>query len=958
MKNYFFGLFLLGALFLSAQEAKKPIVVTQYTLANGLTVMLTENHDSPKVFGLVTVKAGGKNDPKNATGIAHYLEHMLFKGTQTMGTIDYEQEKPYLDKISALYEELGKTTDEETRLSIQKQINEASIEAGKFAIANDIDKLLAEIGGTNVNAFTSEDYTVYLNGFPSNQIEKWLEIYSHRFENPVFRLFQSELEAVYEEKNISMDDGFGTMFEELLSKVYKEHPYGQQTILGSVEHLKNPSLQAMYDFYNTYYVANNMALVLSGDFNTAEIMPLIEAKFGTWRSGIVPEFPEYKEADFEKGEKYETKSTPIKVGAMAFRTPENGNPDALKFNLAVQLLSNMEGTGLLDRLADEGEVMGAGLEQLPYNDYGLSLVFYIPKLVGQSLETAEEIVQKRLQQLLNGEFDETYFNAIRLNNQKEIELKWESNESRALEMVESFSQEKTWDEYFKNYEEMSAITKEDVVAVANKYFSKNYFALYSRMGFPKKDKLTKPGFDPVIPTNEQKSAFALHLESIPSAAPTPTYVDFNKDFSKRNLSERFTIYQVPNPFNQVFDLTISYGVGTYKMRNLSQVADFLALIGTDKKSIQELKEAFSALGASFYFYTTETSFVMSIQGIEENLEPTLALVNEFMLGAKADESKMKVLTEDRETNKKMMRAEPSYISRALSQYALYGSESSYKRELTKKELKNLSAQELIDTYKSIFKVETTVSFIGNTDAGTLDNLVTKYLLVQEELAPKQAPLALDRITSPNTIFYIVNDKKAIQSQITFSVEGTPGNKDQYPIISTFNEYFGGGMSSLVFQEIREFRSLAYSAYGYSSQSVVQGKNKQFAGYIGCQGDKTNDAVEAMLELINNMPQKPERMEMIQSALIEKGQTAKPNFRYLPYTLANWDLLGYTSDPNQEFVERYKEMSFADIVNYYEAEMKNKPVIITIVGDAKSFDLKKLKELGKVIMVKESELFVN
>ena len=276
-KSLLFTLFLV-ALFVQAQQGPKPITVVEYKLENGLTVMLTENHESASVFGIVTVKAGGKNDPKDATGIAHYLEHMLFKGTQEMGTIDYEKEKVHLDKITALYNQLAKTTDEEERKAIQQAINKESIAAGDYAIANEIDKLLAEIGGTGVNAFTTEDYTAYMNAFPPNQIEKWLEIYSHRFENPVFRLFQSELEAVYEEKNISMDDGFGLLFEELLSNVYKEHPYGQQTILGSVEHLKNPSLEKMYAFYNTYYVANNMALILSGDFNIEEIKPMIEAK--------------------------------------------------------------------------------------------------------------------------------------------------------------------------------------------------------------------------------------------------------------------------------------------------------------------------------------------------------------------------------------------------------------------------------------------------------------------------------------------------------------------------------------------------------------------------------------------------------------------------------------------------------------------------------------------------------
>ena len=243
-KPLYFLLFLFSSIVFS-QKATQSIEVKEYVLKNGLTVMLSENSESSNIYGVVAVKAGGKNDPKDATGIAHYLEHVLFKGTQELGTTDYESERVYLDSISKLYEKLSKTSLEEKRSAIQKEINRISIKASQYAIPNELDKLLKQMGGLDINAFTNEDYTAYYNSFPPNQINRWLEIYSHRFQNPVFRLFQSELETVYEEKNISMDDPFENVFEEVAKHVYKKHPYGQQTVLGKVEHLKNPSLKKM-----------------------------------------------------------------------------------------------------------------------------------------------------------------------------------------------------------------------------------------------------------------------------------------------------------------------------------------------------------------------------------------------------------------------------------------------------------------------------------------------------------------------------------------------------------------------------------------------------------------------------------------------------------------------------------------------------------------------------------------
>jgi len=943
---------------LSAQNPNNPIEVKEYKLKNGLTVMLTENHDVPKICGMVAVKAGAKNDPKEATGIAHYLEHMLFKGTETMGTVDYLKEKPFLDEINNLYDSLGKTKDEEDRRKIQMQINEVSKKAGEFAIANEMDQLLAQIGATEVNAFTTEDFTVYQNTFPSNQIERWLELYSHRFEKPVFRLFQSELETAYEEKNRSMDDFYLQVGEEILKSIYKKHPYGQQTILGSVEHLKNPSLKKMYAFYDTYYVANNMVLALSGDFDTETIMPLIEAKFGKWRSGEIPEFPKYDEEKFLNREFVERNLTPVKVGAMVFRTPENGHPDEIKFDMALQILSNYEKTGFLNKISDEGKIMGTLLMSMPYNDLGATIVVFIPKIAGQKLETAEAIVKEQLEKLKDGEFSDEYFNAIKLNKQKKIDLLWENNRNRVHEMLKSFTQNKKWDDYFEKYLNVKHITKQDIIEVSKKYFGNNYLCFYSRMGSPKKEKLIKPGYYPIVTKNEVKSEFREQFEKIKATKLTPQYVNFEQDIVTQKVNDHFIVNQAKNPFNSVFGLTIKYGVGKYKIPELQLTDEYLSLLGTKDKSVSELKDAYHELGASYSFRASDESFSMYILGMEENLEAVLKLTNNFIANVQSDESKVNKILGDFKTRNKVIRTHPSYIASSLNQYILYGEEAPKLRELTKKQMKKLTGKELTETYKKVLDYETTVDFTGNKNIDSVAELCSKYLVVKEKLEPKQDVLILDRLVCSKTKIYVVNDKKAVQSQIYFNIEGSPRDNKKEPQSRAFNTYFGKGMSSLVFQEIREFRSLAYSVYGSYRLAKKEGKNNRFIGYIGCQADKTNDAIDAMLDLINNMPEKPERIEMIRSSIIEESLSSKPNFRSLLRIVEYWKQVGYISDPNKIHIEKYDEINFEDIVTFYKTEIQNKPVIITIVGDVKRFDLKKLEEYGEVIKIKESKLFVN
>ena len=278
-------IFLIAMFFGFNCEKPSPLDVEIYTLENGLTVMLNEDRNETSVFGAVVIDGGGKRDPSDATGIAHYLEHVLFKGTSKMGTTNYAKEKVYLDSIEVLYDELSKKEDKKTRLKIQRHINDLSLKASEYAIPNEFTRLIEGMGGTGLNAGTGYDFIYYFNSFPSAQIEKWVDLYSHRFLDPVFRLFQSELETVYEEKNRAMDNPFRVFNETSRKYFFKNHPYGQQTILGSVEHLKTPSLSKMKEYYNKYYVPNNMHLLIAGDFDKRDVKKLIKDKFGKLKKG-------------------------------------------------------------------------------------------------------------------------------------------------------------------------------------------------------------------------------------------------------------------------------------------------------------------------------------------------------------------------------------------------------------------------------------------------------------------------------------------------------------------------------------------------------------------------------------------------------------------------------------------------------------------------------------------------
>jgi predicted Zn-dependent peptidase len=960
LKANFIFLIFISSHFVHAQSKinpveykNDPIKVKCYTLENGLQVFLTENHDSPNVFGGVVVKAGGKTDPAHATGMAHYLEHMLFKGTTTLGTTDYEKEKLHLDSINVLYEELAKTKDETKRKNIQKKINEVSVRAAQYAIPNEMDRMLSEIGGEDVNAFTDLEMTVYHNSFPASQMERWLDIYAHRFQNPVFRLFQSELEIVYEEKNIGMDDPMESLFEKFMVNFYKVHPYGQQTIIGTTEHLKNPSLKTMYEYFDKYYVPNNMALVISGDFDSEATIKMIEEKFGKWKRKDVEKFPEYKEKEFDGKEKVRVRYTPVKVGALGYRSPSNANPDYLAVEIISNMLSNGNG-GFIDELSDQGKIMAAGLYYEPKNDYGHAVLYFIPKIIGQSLKKAEKLVYAQIQKIQNGDFTDEYLQAVKNNIMMDWEYMKEYNEDRALEIATAFASNKDWGEYLVERNSIRNITREQVMEAAKKYFGENCLSMHSKMGFSKKDKLPKPGFQPVKPKEGAHSQYYDEWKKIPKEEKPSRFVDFEKDVTEKEIVPGVRLSSSVNPFNSIFSMKMKFGTGKFYDKHL-KILPYYLNIADSYVSSAEFKRELYALGCSVNFSVNDYQFTISVEGLEENLGTAMQKIYKFITEIKPDEAKIKKIVSDLKAEQKLNDRSPQWKSQALSGFVNFGENSFYLTELSVSEISKVKAATVIQSLKDAMNYEVKITFAGEKPLDLTGKTILSGFKFNQDLKKSQQRVFRTRnLASENTI-YILNDKKARQSQVNFFIDGNPFEMTQLPVVYSFNKYFGGDMSSLVFQEIRELRSLAYSTYGTYQTAYLPGNKNHFSAFVGCQADKTNDAIAAMYELIHQMPEKSERMDGIRSSMVEESKASRPGFRRLAEVIEAWKERGFTKDANQTLMEEYEKMTFDKILEFYKKEIQNKTTIITIVGDKSKFDLEGLKKYGKVVEVQMDQI---
>ncbi|MBQ8703830.1 MAG: insulinase family protein [Bacteroidales bacterium] len=948
-------LFLLSLALCLAATAQDDLKVETFRLSNGLKVIMCESHDQPKIYGSVVVHAGSKNEDPDATGVAHYFEHIMFKGTDRIGTTDWEAEKPYLDSISDLYDQMQATQDAERRHQLQLEVNRLNIAASKYAIPNETDAILQQMGCTGLNAGTTYDYTVYYNTLPSNQLENWMEVYAERFRNPVYRLFQGELEAVYEERNIYNNEQMYAFIRNLFTESFGEHPYSRD-VIGLDEHLKNPQPSAMKRFYDKYYVASNMTLILVGDFNTARAKKMAEKYFSIWPKGEPVEEPTYQLPKFESQTIKTVKQTPIKVGLIVMPGVKENDPDKLALDVMSDIISG--GNGRLDELATEGKLMAAQLMPFSLQDAGTNVILYVPKLVGQKFDAAEELIWAAIDSVKEGRFSDKLLESIKMNSfiGRKRMLESYSGIAGLLQSLETTGS--SYEEWLKDNERLMQITREDIMRIAAKYYDRNHCTIVrSSMGFPAKGETIKPDWDHLEAQNQgEKTEFARHIADRKVKDIKPQVLDYKELVTTVPVSKNCTLYASKNPKNDLFSLDISYHYGSFDNHNIDQAITYFASIGAGDMTPEQYSIEMDCLGGSFSLYSGSDYSHFSLSGPEENMEKILDLALLKLRNPRHDPQQLKNLVEALQASKKEAKNDAGTWTSALYEYVMYGDSSSYINHATIKEIKKMKGEELVDLLDNLFLRDGYVTYVGNTDPKQVAELLRKHNLVRDEVTvmPKRVrkPRAFDQ-----GAVYFASNKKFLKSDIDLYIPGGSFDyKADRAACAMFNEYMSGSMAGVFFQEIREMRSLAYSTYGYYSYDRFNRKPGYYYGFVGTQCDKTNDAIAAMRDLMVTFPDRESKFAGAKDYLISVRNSNYLTFRSFPefyrYQVEE-EKIDY--DDRHEVTEEIGKMSYDDLRAFHKKYVEGRPTVIFISGNAKKMDLKALGQYGKVQEVKYKDM---
>ncbi|MBT3417734.1 MAG: insulinase family protein [Flavobacteriales bacterium] len=934
-----------------------PLNTRIYTLENGLTVYLSEYKDAPRIKTNIAVRAGSKNDPSDATGLAHYLEHMLFKGTDVYGSLDYEKEKPLLDKIEALYEEYRsfEMTDTLNRERIWSQIDSVSGEAAKFAIANEYDKMVSGIGAKGTNAYTSNEKTVYVNDIPSNQIEKWLQLEAERFRNPIFRLFHTELEAVYEEKNRGLDSDGRKMFEALMSGLFQKHQYGTQTTIGTIEHLKNPSLTEIRKYFNKYYVPNNMALCLSGDFDSDEVIKLIEKYWGDFERKDNPDFEVLTEDEILEPRVSEVWGPEAERLYLGFRLPGANTEESLMLTMMDMVLSNNT-AGLIDlNLNQKQKLMGGGSFPYVLKDYSVH-GFYGAPIEGQLLEEVKDLLLAEIENVKNGNFPDWLIEAIISDLKLEQIKKYESNAGRADEFVDAFILDISWKDHQSELERISSITKQDVMDFAKTNYSDNYTAVYKRTGEDKSVlKVTKPAITPVSVNRKDQSEFLVKLLDKKVSNIDPVFLDFENDIKTTFVNE-VEIFYKENTENERFKLNYILDMGKSHNNKIGLAVSYLKYLGTENMSPNQKQEEFYKLGCDLSVNSSSEKVQVTLSGLSVNFEESVKLFEDILANAVADEEALESLKQSiikqRNDNKKNKQV---ILFSAMRSFAKYGATSAFTNLLSQEELNNVSSDELLDVIHNLTSYKHRVLYYGPYTLEEVSTSISELHRNTENLKDIPEGLNFEELETNNTTVYIV-DYDMKQAEVMFLSKGNDLNISEIPLIKFHNEYFGGGMSSIVFQEMRESKALAYSVYStYTIPSKLDDAH-YLMSYVGTQSDKLIDAMDGMLELLSIMPVAETNMENAREGIVQKIRTERLTKSQVLSEFEKANKMGIDYDIRKDLYSQVQDFTMNDLQNFHQSHINTENKVIMILGSKDELDLESIKKYGEIKFLSLEEVF--
>jgi predicted Zn-dependent peptidase len=931
-----------------------------YNLPNGLKVYMSVNKDRPRIKTIIGVRVGSKNDPAETTGLAHYFEHLMFKGTETFGTQNYAAEKPMLDQIEQLFETYRFTTDSLQRAQIYHQIDSISYQASLIAIPNEYDKLMATIGSEGTNAFTSYDQTCYVENIPANQIENWAKVQSDRFTHPVLRGFHTELEAVYEEKNMTMTSDMNKVIDKMLALLYPHHPYGTQTVIGTQEHLKNPSITNIKNYFNQWYVPNNMAIAMVGDLDPDNVIDILSKYFGSLTPNYdLPKLSFEKETPITAPITAEVKGLESEMTVLAWRMPGKSDEDIKAINLLDAMLNNGR-SGLIDlNVTQQQAMLGCETGLFGLADYSAYMAIGLPK-EGQSLQEVQQILLEQIAKLRNGEFSEELVTAAVNNYNLALQSLIEDNDDLASTYIASFIDGQEWSDNVNRMLHIGDITKADIVALANKYLGDNNYVIVNKLQ-AKDDselKIAKPKITPIASNRDVESPFVTAIKNSTVTPIEPHFVDFDTELNRSNVkNDQVELLYNRNVTNDLFKLTFVYDYG-YAADKPLYLPSYTKYLGTTDMTAEEIQTKFYTLGCNFSITTGQERSRIVLSGLAKNMAPALELmehvINNYVPDKEVWDEYVEMTIKDMNDDK----SDQDECRSRLRSYAKYGPDNNPELQLAymPDQLRQLSPKTVTDAFKALNTHRHRVIYYGPMAQSDVEQMLETKHQTPETLTEAPKNRRFEPLVTTEPVIYLAQFDTRQLNMGMISNRGDLFDPAQEPYRELFDTYFSDGMNSIVFQEMRETRSLCYQANGGVNIGNRFDDPYVCTTFIGTQNDKLIDAIDAFTDILNNMPQSQAAFEIARNnleATIRTSRTIKNSIAWSWISRQDYKL---DHSVYSELFKLLPTLTLDDVVAYQKAHVKDRTYTYYILGDLNDLDLEGLKKYGRLVILDLPTIF--
>lgn len=450
--------------------------VSEFRLDNGIKFIVLERHKAPVVSFVTYADVGGVDEPVGKTGVAHFLEHLAFKGTTRIGTKDYQAEKPLLDKLDQLSEQIlaAKTAGKSADLAqLQAEFTKVETEAKGLAKQNELGRIVEQAGGVGLNAATSADATVYFYSFPSNKLELWMSLESERFLEPVFREFYKEKDVILEERRLRTDNSpIGKMIEAFLDASFTTHPY-KRPVIGYDQDIRNLTRKDVQQFFDTHYVPAELTMAVVGDVDAAKVKQLAQTYFGRY-----PAKPKPAEVTLVEPPQQETRSITLNLQSQpwyleGYHRPAIKSADNVVYDIIGRLLSDGRTSRLYKSLVEQKQVAlsAQGFSGFPGNKYPNLMLLYALTAPGHTVEEVATALSGEVERLKSEPVAAQELERVKTQARAELLRSLNSNSGMARSLVEYDVKTGSWRNLFKELEAIAAVTPSDIVRVSKATFT-------------------------------------------------------------------------------------------------------------------------------------------------------------------------------------------------------------------------------------------------------------------------------------------------------------------------------------------------------------------------------------------------------------------------------------------------------------------------------------------------------